>query len=61
MNTALLLTHLLGLRDLATRRLSEDRGDVLTWIVIVLGMFLLAGAAVAVIVAAVNNRTALIN
>ena len=31
MNTALLLTHLLGLRDLATRRLSEDRGDVLTW------------------------------
>lgn len=62
MPTTILLAHLLGLSDMTLRRLRADqRGDVLSTIVIALGMFLLAGAVVAVIVAAVNSRTAQIN
>jgi|APLow6443716910_1056828.scaffolds.fasta_scaffold905231_1 hypothetical protein len=62
MNTTILLAHLLGLRDTVTRRLrEEERGDVLQTIVLILGFFLLAGIVVAVITAAVNNRTAQIN
>jgi hypothetical protein len=62
MSTTILLAHLLGLRDTVTRRLrEEERGDVLQTIVLILGFFLLAGIVVAVITAAVNNRTAQIN
>lgn len=62
MNTTLLLAHLLGLRDTITHRLrEEERGDVLQTIVLILGFFLLATAVVAVIVSAVNSRTAQIN
>lgn len=62
MPTTILLAHLLGLRDMTLRRVREDeRGEILATIVIALGMFLLAGAVVAVIVAAVNSRTAQIN
>ena len=54
----LLLLHmqaqLVKLRD-------DERGDVLTTIVLILGFFLLAGIVVAVITAAVNSRTAQVN
>jgi hypothetical protein len=64
MHTTLLL--LLAQIDVAKRRLkdaaSDDSGvSTLEVIVIALGLFLLAGAAVAVIANAVNSRTAQIN
>ena len=44
------------------RRLADDRGVTLLEIAVVgLGLFLLAGAVVAVIVAAVNSRMSQIN
>lgn len=52
---------MLHLRGTAAKLRDEDRGDVLTTIVLILGFFLLAGIIVAVVTAAVNSRTAQIN
>lgn len=57
--TVALLT---GLRDRAFGDGRQDGGfTTLEWVIIALGLFLVAGAAVAIIVGAINSRMAQIN
>jgi hypothetical protein len=53
---------LCGIQDRSRGATSQDRGfTTLEWVIIALGLFLVAGAAVAIIVGAINNRVAQIN
>ena len=60
MSTTILLAHLVGLRDRVTRRLREEErgGGEFEDVVLMLGLFLCSGVAIAVITAAVSSRSA---
>lgn len=53
---------LCGVQDRGREATAQDRGfTTLEWVIIALGLFLVAGAAVGIIVGAINNRVAQIN
>jgi hypothetical protein len=53
---------LMGVQERSRAAMSQERGfTTLEWVIIALGLFLVAGAAVGIIVGAINNRVAQIN